>query len=227
VRARIEARRGATPVLALVVLVAAAVRASPDQSLAEPGEVSSGSTAAAAPERPSPGPLSLPPRGRYTHPFGAIALGRGMRFNNPYRLRTQLGETAESLSLSASYLDLSAGLAFGDPLRLQHGAVLHFSQALQGIAQEVITSGYALLFRLPPRWLLLGRIGVPLVLRPDASWGLEAATGGVCYATAGIGLTVELVASLFYGAATWQRSVTATPMLSLQLGGFVDYEVLP
>jgi hypothetical protein len=225
VHARVEARRGATPVLALAVLAPVAVRASPQESPAPPVEVSSRSTAEA--DRPSAGQLSLPPRGQYYHPFGAVALGRGIRFNNPYRLRTQLGESGESLSLSAIYLDLSAGLAVGDPLGLQHGGVLHFSQALEGIAQQVITPGYVLLFRLAPRWLLLGRAGVPIVLRPDPSWGIEAAMGGVCYVTAGTGLTLELVTSLFYGAATWQRSVTATPMISLQLGGFVDYEVLP
>jgi hypothetical protein len=32
----------------------------------------------------------------------ALFFGRGLRFNNPYRLSTQLGDTAESLSLTAT-----------------------------------------------------------------------------------------------------------------------------
>jgi len=35
------------------------------------------------------------------------------------------------------------------------------------------------------------------------------------------------VGSLYYGAATQDRSVTTIPVLSAQLGLFVDYEVLP
>jgi len=37
----------------------------------------------------------------------------------------------------------------------------------------------------------------------------------------------ELVGSLYYGAATQDRSVTTIPVLSAQIGLFVDYEVLP
>ena len=36
----------------------------------------------------------------------ALAVGRGVRFNNPYRLEEPLGDTAESVSLAATYLDV-------------------------------------------------------------------------------------------------------------------------
>ena len=46
----------------------------------------------------------------YWHSFATLALGDGLRFNNPYRLSTPLGKTPESVSLTAAYYDL--GLVF-------------------------------------------------------------------------------------------------------------------
>jgi hypothetical protein len=165
-------------------------------------------------------------RGRYAHLFGAIELGRGLRFNNPYRLQTVLGEDAESLSLTATYVDVSAGAAFGPPDGVQQGAALHLSVALDGIPQEVLSPSYVLLLRRPPfRWH--GRIGTPVVLEPDWNVGAEIAGGGAWFVSAGLGIGVELIASLFYGAATYERSATAIPIVSLQAGVAFDYEVLP
>jgi hypothetical protein len=166
-------------------------------------------------------------RGVYVHLFGTAALGRGLRFNNPYRLATPLGDSAESLSLTAPYADLGLAGAFGDPDGLQHGLAVHLSVALEGVPQEVLTPGYLALIRLPPRFLAYGRAGLPVVLEPDASLGAELGAGGAWMATAALGLTAELVGSLFYGAATHERAATAYPILSLQLGVLVDYEVLP
>jgi hypothetical protein len=170
----------------------------------------------------------LPPAGPYLHFLGALALGRGLRLNNPYRLQTELGSTGQSLSLTASYADLSvAGLFLGNPDGLQHGLALHWSHALSGVAQDVVTPSYIALVRLPPRWLVYGRAGVPVVLNPDPTAGVELGAGGAWFASAGIGFTAELVGSLFYGAATEQEAVTVIPVVSLQVGVLVDYEVLP
>ncbi|RYE94889.1 MAG: hypothetical protein EOO75_00750, partial [Myxococcales bacterium] len=54
-------------------------------------------------------------RGPYVHFLGTATLGRSLRFNNPYRLETPLGSTPESVSLGASYLDLSAAALLGRP----------------------------------------------------------------------------------------------------------------
>ena len=169
----------------------------------------------------------LPPGGLYLHFMGAAAMGDGLRFNNPFRLSKVLGKTPESLSLTAPYLDLSAAALLGHPDGLQQGLAVHLSTAVQGIAQEVLTPSYIALVRLPPRWMLYGRAGLPIVLEPDASLGLEMAAGGAWMASAGIGITTELVGSIYYGAATEQRAVTTIPVLSLQVGAIVDYEVLP
>ncbi len=169
----------------------------------------------------------LPARGLYLHIMGAVSLGDGLRFNNPYRLSKVLGKTAESLSLTAPYLDLSVAGLLGRPDGLQHGLQVHLSSAVQGISQSVLTPSYIALVRLPPRWLVYGRAGVPVVLDPDATLGLELAAGGAWMASAGLGLTAELVGSVYYGAATEQTPVTTIPVLSLQVGALVDYEVLP
>ena len=42
-------------------------------------------------------------------------MGKGLRYNNPYRLQRVLGDAASSLSLSATYLDLHVGRTFGSP----------------------------------------------------------------------------------------------------------------
>lgn len=173
-------------------------------------------------------PAALRPvDGSYLHLMGAAAVGRGLRFNNPYRLATPLGDDAESLSLSASYLDFGFGAALGDPNGFQHGGSLHLSLALQGIPQQVVTPSYLLVRRLPPYFLAFARAGLPVVIEPDLNLGYELAVGGAWLASAGLGVTAELVGDVFYGAATQDEALTVIPMLSLQLGLFVDYEVLP
>jgi hypothetical protein len=53
------------------------------------------------------------------------------------------------------------------------------------------------------------------------------ALGAGYLVTAGMGLTAELVSSLFFGAATWENDPSLSPLLSLQLGAFLTYELLP
>jgi hypothetical protein len=188
-----------------------------------------------APERGSPvaSPATGPGNtaqwrhGGYFHLYAESGVGRGLRFNNPYRLQTELGSNAQSLSLSAFYLDLAPGVLLGTPGGVQYGAALHASFALQGIQQEVLTPSYVMLFPLSARWQLRGRVGLPIVLEPDASVGVEASAGAVWLITAGIGVSADLIGSLFPGADTLQQTGTVIPILSAQLGLVLNYEVLP
>lgn len=166
-------------------------------------------------------------QGSHAHLFGALAIGRGLRFNNPYRLATPLGDSAESLSLTATYLDLSFGAVMGPPDGIAHGAALHASFALDGVPQEVLTPSYVAWHRFDQGFVLYGRAGTPIIVEPDANVGLELAAGSAWLFTGGIGATAELVGSLFYGAATHDQAATAIPLLSLQIGVIVDYEILP
>jgi hypothetical protein len=173
-------------------------------------------------------PVELRPvDGSYLHLFGALALGKGIRFNNPYRLATPLGDDAESLSTTATYLDASIAATGGNPDGLEHGLAFHISFALSGIPQEVVTPSYVALYRFPPYFFAYARAGLPVILEPDANVGYELALGGAYLVTAGLGVTGELVGDLFYGAATQDQAVTTIPMLSFQLGVLVDFEVLP
>ncbi|HEY4105797.1 MAG TPA: hypothetical protein VGM44_17980 [Polyangiaceae bacterium] len=163
----------------------------------------------------------------YWHTFGSLSFGDGLRFNNPYRLSTELGSGAESLSLTASYFDIGIGAVRGSLDGIGHGAVLHLSIAAQGIPQEVLSLSYIALDRLGSgRTMLYARAGVPVILQPDLSGGLEAAFGGAFMITSGIGIEGELIGDVYYGAATLDHSVSTIPILSAQLGVFFDYEVL-
>jgi hypothetical protein len=164
----------------------------------------------------------------YFHAFGGLSLGDGLRFNNPYRLSTPLGKTPESLSLTSAYYDIALGVVRGPLDGLAHGAVVHLSIAAQGIPQEVLSVSYIALDRVGNgRTLLFGRAGIPIILQPDLSGGLEAAVGAALMVTAGLGVQGEVVGDIYYGAGTFDHTVSTIPVVSAQLGLFVDYEVLP
>jgi hypothetical protein len=162
----------------------------------------------------------------YVQLFGTALLGDGIRFNNPYRLATVLGSTAESLSRTATYVDLGLAATLGSPVSFQHGLALRTSIALEGVPQAVMTPSYLLYRRWGP-WAAYGRAGVPIVLTPDVTWGLEGGLGGVWFVRGGIGLTAEIVGDMFYGAGTREVKTAAYPIVSGQFGLTVAYEVLP
>lgn len=167
-----------------------------------------------------------PSRG-YQHYTLGLSLGKGVRFNNPFRLSTPLGDSAESLSLTATYLDLAVGSQWGSPDSVQHGIVGQFAYAVQGVTQEVLTPSYRALLRLPPRIWVFGRAGFPVILEPDVNVGLELGLGSVVMLTSALGVSAELVGSVFYGAATLDKARTAVELVSMQVGLWYDYEVLP
>lgn len=152
--------------------------------------------------------------------------GDGLRFNNPYRLSSVLGSQAESLSRTAAYVDFGLGVTFGDPGGLQHGGALRASIAVEGVQQGVIVPAYLGWYRFKPAAIYL-RAGLPIVTGPQPTWGLEAGLGGVWFVRAGIGLALEVVGDVFYGAGTREKAVTSYPVLSGQAGLVVAWEVLP
>jgi hypothetical protein len=166
-------------------------------------------------------------RGQYVHLFTALGYGRGVRWNNPYRLQTELGDSPSGLSLSAGYWDLALGASLGAPDGVQHGLVLHLSVSANGIAQQTLSASYFAQVFLGQGALVYARGGVPFVLTPDTGIGVEAAAGAVYFVSGGVGVNAELVQSLFVGAGTWEHDPTLWPMTSLQMGLWFDIEVLP
>jgi len=153
-------------------------------------------------------------------------VGDGLRFNNPYRLSTVLGSSAESLSRTAAYVDLGGALLLGDPSAIAHGLAVRASIALEGVPQTVLTPSYLALHRWGP-WGAYGRAGPTIVLTPDSTWGLEGAAGGMWFPLSGVGLVAELVGDVFYGAGTRDVQVATYPVLSAQAGIWLSWEALP
>jgi hypothetical protein len=211
--------RGSLLGAASALIVAALVVAGPSPAFADEDGV-------APAEKPKPEPDPLGTKPGYVQLFFTSFVGDGLRFNNPYRLATPLGDDAESLSTTAPYVDIGIAFTLGHPLGIQHGAALRTSVAARGVGQVVMTPSY-LAWR---RWralALYGRAGTPLVLTPDVTWGLEAGLGATYFFLGGIGVAAEVVGDVFYGAGTREKATTTYPVLSGQLGFVVAYEVLP
>lgn len=166
-------------------------------------------------------------RGAYGRMFLTLGGGKGLRFNNPFRLSDQLGDGPESLSATAGYFDLSVNATLGDPDGVQHGGSLHLAIAVEGVGQQALSASYLLLHRGRSPLMLYGRLGVSFLTAPDFNAGGELGLGLAYFFTGGIGLTSELVGNLFYGAGTYEAEVTAVPVVSLQGGVIFDFEVLP
>jgi hypothetical protein len=197
---------------AFVTTLSGPARAEPVESL----DLSSG----VAQTRPPEG-------GTYVHGFGELMLGKGLRLNNPFRLATPVGDDPDGLSFTAWYLDLGIGAAFGPPAGLQHGGEVSLSIATDGISQQVMSLSYVAIYPITSQALFRGRGGIPIVFGPDSNVGMELAAGGAWLFTGGLGVSAELVGSLFYGAATDEKSSTSVPVISLEIGAWFDHEVLP
>lgn len=219
-RAVRSSRHGVVALAVALAILAAPRRARAEEPAPAPDP------AAPAEAAPTLRDLSGPPS-RYAHFMGSFEIGKGLRFNNPYRLATQLGATAESVSTTATYLDLGVASTFGPPDGLQHGVALHMSFALAGVSQAVLTPTYVAAYRGPRRFLAYGRLGPSIVLTPDPTVGFELAGGFGWFFTARLAVAGEIVGDIYYGAGTPLKGVTTYPILSGQLGLLVDYEVLP
>jgi hypothetical protein len=161
------------------------------------------------------------------HLLGAIEFGRGFRFNNPFRLATELGNGPESVSLIAPYADLGLAFSYGPPDGIQHGVALHTSVTMNGVFGAAIAPGYQLTYRGPRPFLAYGRVGPIIGLTPDPDLGVEVAGGFAWFLTGHLAVASELVFDVWWGAGTHQVAVATYPVLAGQLGILVDYELLP
>lgn len=162
----------------------------------------------------------------YTQLFASVMAGTGFRFNNPYRLPSPLGDDAESVSRTATYLDIGLAMTLGSPLGFQHGGALRITTAIEGVGQVVMTPSY-FGYRRWGQLALFGRAGIPAVLSPDVTWGFEGALGGAFFFLGGVGAAFEMVGDVFYGTGTRDVATAAYPVLAAQLGLLGTYEVLP
>ena len=207
------AKRRLTGPIALIVGIAAA--GTPSNARADQGDARSSSSG------------NVPEPGTYTHLMMTASAGASLRFNNPFRLSNQLGNTGESLSRTPPHANLGGGASWGNPDGWQHGLSLQWSRSMGGLPQHVVTPAYLLVQGGWRPWLAYARAGTPFVLNPDRGVGGELGLGGAWMFTAGLGLQAELIGDVFYGAATWDKGATTVPMLSMQIGLIADCELLP
>jgi len=165
--------------------------------------------------------------GTYINLFSSLSVGKGLRFNNPYRLSTEIGADAKSVSATAAYVDFAANMTFGAPRGFQDGLSIHIGGAVEGVPQTYLSFSDVLVFKHDASWMAHARVGPALLLTPDFNVGAEVAGGFSYFFTGAIGLTSELAVDVFYGAATLDKTFTTIPTLSGQLGIIVDFEVLP
>lgn len=183
------------------------------------------------PEAKAPSPATIrrleAEPGFYSRVFGTFSVGKGLRFNNPYRLSTVIGDDAEGVSLTATYLDFGATLGFGAPNGIQQGVSVHVGGSVEGVVQPFVTPSYVVLYRADEPFMAYGRLGPAILLSPDPNVGGEIAGSFSWFFLSGLGVTSEVVFDLFYGAATLTEQYSVIPVLSFQLGVIADYELLP
>lgn len=163
----------------------------------------------------------------YVHTFVDVGAGKALRFNNPFRLQTQLGDSPESLSATATTLDLKLGAVVGDPFSWHHGLSVSIAIAVEGVPQQVITPAYQFAVPLGTYVWWRGHLGPAIVTQPSGNVGLEAGTQLLGMIRAGIAPYLGLVYAQYWGAATDRTQATVIPLLGAQLGVSVMYEVLP
>ena len=155
--------------------------------------------------------------------FGALSSGAGLRLAR----NVDFGQSA----FAPAYVDALAGYVFpGGALRSGFGlgaSIAYtddggYTEPVIAFEQLVLMPAYLLRYELSPDWTVLAHSGIPIVVAGGPNCGLELA-GALGYRfLAGFGAFAELGFDTFIGTAT-----TFHPIATLELGVFIDYEVLP
>ena len=139
-----------------------------------------------------------------------------------------------------AYVEVRGGVVLPQRGRVGHELTLAATTNLSGdgtytsgidpFGQWTLTPAYAVRVGFPegpvPDFVLRGRLGVPLVLTPDVTWGLEV-DASITYAfLAGLGAYFELGYATYFGAEDRAGDLTVHPLLAFELGVSVDWEVL-
>ncbi len=161
------------------------------------------------------------------HLMADLEFGGGFRFNNPFRLATELGSGPQSVSAIDPYGDLGLAFSYGPPDGLQHGGAVHLSFSMAGVPGAAIVPAYQATYRGPRPFLAYGRIGPAFAVSPDPTLGAEIAGGFAWFLTGHLAVAGELVFDVWWGSGTYHVAVATYPVLTGQLGLLVDYELLP
>lgn len=131
------------------------------------------------------------------------------------------------------FVDLQGGYLFPFGSVWRHGFTLGvsmnvtedggFTEPVDPASQLVVNPGYLAYFDFHPDIFCLGHLSLPFqVLEKPESWGIETAIGIGYKLSAGAGAYLESSLDFFFGFDS-----TVHPLLSLEIGIFLDYEILP
>jgi hypothetical protein len=146
-------------------------------------------------------------------------------------LRLTRNDRFDQDRLAPAYVDVLAGYVFRSTSHFAHGAGLGFSinldedggftEPVGALQQFALMPSYLLHWTLAPDLFALGHAGIPMSFNAGTSVGFELGAALGYRVLSGFGLYAETGADLFGGASS-----TMHLTLSLELGVFVDYEVL-
>ncbi|MCB9616530.1 MAG: hypothetical protein H6722_29190 [Sandaracinus sp.] len=139
-----------------------------------------------------------------------------------------------------AYLELRGGVALPQRGRVGHELSLAVTGNLSGdgsytsgidpMQQWVLSPGYAVRVGFPagavPDFVVRGRVGIPVVLAPDVTWGVEVDASFTYALLAGLGIYAEVGYGTFFGAEDRAGDLTVNPVIGLELGAMLDWEVL-
>ncbi len=164
---------------------------------------------------------------RYGHGWLSLGAGGTIRI-------IQYETLAGTSRFAPSYLQLRGGYFFEGDGMFQHGVVLGlaaplsgdgtFSNGVSAFGQVSIAPSY--MVRVIPDgdlgdWFsATGRIGIPLSVGEQFSWGWEAGLGAMLKPLAGFAIYGEIDFSMYF-------ATDYHPLLSFEIGIAMDYEVLP
>jgi hypothetical protein len=147
-------------------------------------------------------------------------------------MRLSVDETFDQERLAPFFVDALAGYVFGSETEFAHGAGLGlslnlsedggFTEPVGAMQQLVVMPSYLLYWSVAPELFAFGHAGIPIAVTQGVSAGAEVGAALGYRLLAGFGLYTEAAIELFGGANS-----TINPVLSFELGLFLDYELLP
>jgi hypothetical protein len=170
---------------------------------------------------------AAPARAEQDEPLHGLAT---LSFGAPLRLTRNVD--LDQNQVAPAFVDAMLGVTLLHGSTLQHGLGLGASLNVTGEGgytepvvpgqQLVLMPAYLMFLPFDPDWVALAHLGVPFSLTGVPSFGFELAIGGGYRCLAGVLAYAELGFTSFIGTTG-----TLHPMIGLELGFMLDYEVLP
>lgn len=143
--------------------------------------------------------------------------------------------------VAPAYLHLRGGGVLPGHGKFRHALQLGVSTNLSregaypggtlAMRQWVVVPSYVLRMGLDssplPAWIATARVGLPIVVSPDATVGAELALGAQYFARAGLAIFAELIYDVFVGGRLRDDSRSTHHLLTLEVGVQFELEVLP